>query len=159
MTASLKEVLAAFLDETNGDASIEGNMIVLPTVDGWSVVAGLNKGRGHWIARRIKDAEVVELEDGPAADDAEVPEVVDYLRRVCNAEPDDNVRSYVIGLPVIITVNPDGSVEAGIDLSEADDLDDDSGGRPDDLTDGQLLTDMRRVREAVEANAVEVSRG
>lgn len=33
-------------------------------------------------------------------------------------------RSYVVGLPVVITVHPDGRVTAEVDLSEASDISD-----------------------------------
>lgn len=45
-------------------------------------------------------------------------------------------RTYVIGLPVVLTLHDDGSVTASVDLSEADDLWDAS------TPDGQLPTEQ-----------------
>lgn len=42
--------------------------------------------------------------------------------RVLTADPVEHIeepRSYVVGLPVIVTVNPDGTVTHEVDLSEA----------------------------------------
>lgn len=149
------DAYAADAGPTDVEASEGG--VHLSTTAGVTVDAYVTDG--HWLAhRRRSGLTVTPLEDGPllSAPDASV---VEWLRRICDAERDENVRSYVIGLPVIITVHPDGRVVAGVDLSEADDLDDFSGSQPDGLTYGQLQTDIRRVREAIDAGIVEVTRG
>lgn len=65
-------------------------------------------------------------------------------------------RTYVIGLPVVITVHDDGTVEAQVDLSEASDLDD---GLTEVVDDELLEADVKRVRTAVDAGAVIVGGG
>lgn len=43
---------------------------------------------------------------------------------------DKEERTYVVGLPVVITISPEGKVSIDVDLSEASDLDDASGDLP-----------------------------
>lgn len=65
----------------------------------------------------------------PAADPAPAPGppvTADLLLGVSPAD-DSGRRTYVVGLPVVLTVHPDGRVEAEVDLSEADCLDDRAG--------------------------------
>lgn len=66
-------------------------------------------------------------------------------------------RTYVIGLPVVITVYDDGTVTAEVDLSEAADLNDASipEGQADDI--GTLDRDSAAVEDAVEAKRVTVT--
>jgi hypothetical protein len=66
-------------------------------------------------------------------------------------------RSYVIGLPVVVTVYPDGRVTAEVDLSEADDVWEATicEGQPDD--EDTLTADKEAISLAVEEMRVEVS--
>lgn len=65
-------------------------------------------------------------------------------------------RSYVIGLPVVITVYDDGTVKAEVDLSEASDLHDSSvsfdqtlEALPDDERNEIMDADIDRIENAV----------
>lgn len=57
-------------------------------------------------------------------------------------------RHYVVGLPVVVTVQPDGSVTFDLDLSEADDLRD--AGASDNVTAADVTADAVTVRAAVQ---------
>lgn len=72
---------------------------------------------------------------------------------------DSRVRSYVIGLPVVITVHPDGRVQAEVDLSEASDLFDSSVSYPEGQDDSEdtVIADIEAIDKAVEEKRVEVS--
>lgn len=74
----------------------------------------------------------------------------DELRDPSQAEP----RSYVIGLPVVLTVHDDGRVTAEVDLSEASDLGDAS--TPEDQPEDAADADTERITRAVDAGTVEI---
>lgn len=84
---------------------------------------------------------------------------LDALRAALDDPPAEGGRSYVLGLPVVMTVHPDGRVSAEVDLSEADDLFDSSTsvceGQPDD--EDTLIADKEVIAAAVEARAVIVT--
>ena len=58
-----------------------------------------------------------------------------------------SARTYVVGLPVLVTVDDDGTVTAEVDMSEADDL---WSGEPDYPT-GVVDADIRTIAAAVAA--------
>lgn len=73
-------------------------------------------------------------------------------------------RTYVIGLPVVITVHDDGTVTAEVDLSEASDLHDSSASYDEALTalsdderDAIIDADIDRVENAVIQATVRVT--
>lgn len=64
--------------------------------------------------------------------------------------------TYVVGLPVVLTVHVDGTVSAEVDLSEAGDLDS-STSAPEDQDPSTLDDDRTLIDQAVAASAVRVS--
>lgn len=66
-------------------------------------------------------------------------------------------RSYVVGLPVVITVYADGSVKAEVDLSEASDIDSDHACLEQDTSDEVIDADSRTIENAVVQAEVVVS--
>jgi len=73
-------------------------------------------------------------------------------------------RTYVIGLPVVITVADDGTVTAEVDLSEASDLHDSSASYderldalPEPERDAVIDADIAAVQKAVEEGRVVTS--
>lgn len=68
--------------------------------------------------------------------------------------PTEHDRTYVVGLPVVLTVHLDGSVSARLDLSEADELDDAS--TPDGQQTRWEDTDRQAIAEAVSGQTIVV---
>jgi len=71
-------------------------------------------------------------------------------------------RSYTVGLPVVISVEDDGSVSAWVDLSEASDLEHDNMPEEqrtgDEVADYDMIdADSKAIRAALEAGTVTVS--
>lgn len=66
-------------------------------------------------------------------------------------------RTYVIGLPVVVTVHDDGRVEAEVDLSEAYDVWDASTPEGQDDSEDVLTADSEAISAAVEDKTVAVS--
>jgi hypothetical protein len=156
---TLNAVLNAYVTETSGDAWLEGGggagpWIYAPTMNGWTVVIDVTLER--WEAsRQHDDYDPVALPDGPAID-APVTDVVAWMRRCCDAEPDRDSRQYVIGLPVVITVASDGTVTAEVDLSEADDIYDVSVPEGQDTSASALDHDASRIAHAASTGQVTV---
>lgn len=136
----LQTVLDAFVEQTHGDGFISDEMLVFPIYDGYVVRAAVQYR--HGTTRWFADVEsVLNTAWGPAPD-APVQVVVDWLREVCHALPDVEPRSFVVGLPVVITVNSDGSIAVDVDLSEADDIETEDEGIDLDLY-------ARHIRSAI----------
>lgn len=70
--------------------------------------------------------------------------------------PGEEPRTYVVGLPVVITVHPDGTVTAEVDLSEADDIFDASTPEEQDDSEEVLIADKETISDAVEQDRVTV---
>lgn len=66
-------------------------------------------------------------------------------------------RTYVVGLPVVLTVHDDGRVTAEVDLSEAYDVWDASTPDGQDDSEDALITDSETISAAVEARTVDVT--
>lgn len=71
-------------------------------------------------------------------------------------------RTYVVGLPVVLTVHSDGSVTAEVDLSEASDLDDasiteDMQALPQDFLRNLMDADSKIIEDAVVQATVKVT--
>lgn len=156
--STLDRVLDA-LEASTGptDSQRNGEWLELPRRQGETVLVGIRAER--WEATLEVDGEQTPLEDGPATS-APDDDVVAWIRRCCDAEPDSEPRTYCVGLPVVITVHTDGRVEATVDLSEASDLWE--GAMHDDqgeflVTEDEIKTDIRRVSFAVKTDQVGVS--
>ena len=67
-------------------------------------------------------------------------------------------RSYVVGLPVVLTIREDGSLLVEVDLSEASDLHDSSVAHAGDVSDAEIDADSALIEAAIEAGRVEVVR-
>ena len=68
-----------------------------------------------------------------------------------------DTRYYVIGLPVVIAIDADGTVRAEVDLSEASDLRDASAPEEQDNSDDLVDADIAAIDAALEAGKVVVS--
>lgn len=66
-------------------------------------------------------------------------------------------RTYVVGLPVVLTVHADGRVTAEVDLSEAYDVWDSSTPEGQDDSEDVLVADSETISAAVDAKTVAVS--
>lgn len=58
-------------------------------------------------------------------DESRRREPADACRACFGSGVDQTPRTYVVGLPVAVTIHPDGKVEIDVDLSEIGDIDED----------------------------------
>ena len=76
---------------------------------------------------------------------------VGWARLSVAAKPADTSRTYVIGLPVVVTVHDDGTVTYEVDLSEASEAPMEDGNEIDEIDEDTRVEDKIRISDAVTA--------